>query len=509
MSVFLARSSAAALLLAFSTQNAFADVTADEVWADWKAYMTSTGYEITASESRAGSTLTVSGFKAVMAFPEEDGTFTFSMPELKLTENGDGTVNVLMPKEFPMTFRAAGDGADENISGELLLTHDGAPMVVSGDASRMTYDYASSQMALSLGQITAEGDKLPEDVISFSMSMADVASKTVMTIGGTRRYEQNMTAASLSYDMAFDDPESEDKGAFKGSLQNLSFTGDSTIPDQMDTADFNAMIAAGFGVDGSFAYTGGSGSGSASGDGEDFSFETTSQGGSLAVKMTADGLRYSVLQKQPNISFTATDLPFPVSLSMAETGFNLEIPLAKSDEEQDFAMGVTLRDFAVPDMLWGMADPTGVLPRDPASIVIDLAGKGKILADMFNPEDLEAVEMGEIMPGELNALTIRELLVSAAGARLTGTGDFTFNNEDLASFDGLPAPAGIAKLTLTGANGLIDNLIKMGLLTDQDAMGARMMMGMFGVPGEGADTLNSEIEFTEEGQILANGQRIK
>jgi hypothetical protein len=160
-------------------------------------------------------------------------------------------------------------------------------------------------------------------------------------------------------------------------------------------------------------------------------------------------------------------------------------------------------------MLWGMADPTGVLPRDPASIVIDLAGKGKILADMFNPEDLEAVEMGEIMPGELNALTIRELLVSAAGARLTGTGDFTFNNEDLASFDGLPAPAGIAKLTLTGANGLIDNLIKMGLLTDQDAMGARMMMGMFGVPGEGADTLNSEIEFTEEGQILANGQRIK
>jgi hypothetical protein len=62
---------------------------------------------------------------------------------------------------------------------------------------------------------------------------------------------------------------------------------------------------------------------------------------------------------------------------------------------------------------------------------------------------------------------------------------------------------------LEGANGLIDNLIKMGLVSDSDAMGARMMMGMFGVPGEGEDTLTSEIKVSEDGQILANGQRIK
>ena len=511
MSVSLARGGAAALLLVISSQSAFADLTADEVWADWKAYMTSTGYDVTASESRSGETLTVSGFEATMAFPEEDGEFSLSMPELSLTENGDGTVNVLLPEEFPMRFRAAGDGADEEIEGELLFAHDGAPMVVSGDASNMVYDYATAMMTLSLGQVTAEGDKLPEDLISFALSMKDVAAKTTMSIADTRSYDQNMTAGSLAYNFAFDDPESGDKGAFKGELLNLSFTGDSTIPDQMDTADLAAMMAAGFGFDGAFAYTQGSGSGSGSGDGdgEEFSFETSSQGGELAVKMTGEGLHYSAMQKQPNVSFTTSDLPFPVALSMAETGFNLEMPLAKSDQEQDFALGVTLREFAVPDMLWGMFDPTGVLPHDPASVVIDLAGKGKVLFDMFNPEEAEAVENGEMMPGELNALTIRKLLVSAAGAQLTGTGDFTFDNSDLESFDGMPAPAGVAKLTLTGANGLIDSLIKMGLMTEQDAMGARMMMGMFGVPGDGEDTLNSEIEFTEEGQILANGQRIK
>lgn len=40
-------------------------------------------------------------------------------------------------------------------------------------------------------------------------------------------------------------------------------------------------------------------------------------------------------------------------------------------------------------------------------------------------------------------------------------------------------------------------------------MGARMMMGMLAVPGEAEDTLTSKIEISEDGQIHANGQRIK
>ena len=75
--------------------------------------------------------------------------------------------------------------------------------------------------------------------------------------------------------------------------------------------------------------------------------------------------------------------------------------------------------------------------------------------------------------------------------------------------DGLPAPTGSASLKLVGAKGLMDKLISMGLMSDGDAMGARMMMGMLAVPGEGEDTLDSKLEITDDGQILANGQRIK
>ncbi|MCP4621051.1 MAG: DUF2125 domain-containing protein, partial [Bradyrhizobium sp.] len=113
-----------------------------------------------------------------------------------------------------------------------------------------------------------------------------------------------------------------------------------------------------------------------------------------------------------------------------------------------------------------------------------------------------------MVPGELRGLTLNELLLSVAGAELTGSGDFTFDNTDLESFDGMPAPEGEANLKLVGANNLIDKLVGMGLLSDDDAMGARMMMGMFAVSA-GDDVVTSKIEVNDEGHVLANGQRLK
>jgi len=48
----------------------------------------------------------------------------------------------------------------------------------------------------------------------------------------------------------------------------------------------------------------------------------------------------------------------------------------------------------------------------------------------------------------------------------------------------------------------------MGVLPQEQAMSARMMMGMFAVPA-GDDAMESTLEVTEEGRVLANGQRIR
>lgn len=55
----------------------------------------------------------------------------------------------------------------------------------------------------------------------------------------------------------------------------------------------------------------------------------------------------------------------------------------------------------------------------------------------------------------------------------------------------------------------MDKLVAIGLLPAQQVTGARLMLGLFAVPGATPDTLSSKIEFNEAGQILANGQRIK
>ena len=95
------------------------------------------------------------------------------------------------------------------------------------------------------------------------------------------------------------------------------------------------------------------------------------------------------------------------------------------------------------------------------------------------------------------------------GHAVACNGAFTFDNSDLESFDGVPRPQGELKVEVSGINGVIDKMIEMGFVQEQDAMGARMMLGMFTVPGSEPDTASSVIEVNEQGHVLANGQRIK
>jgi hypothetical protein len=161
------------------------------------------------------------------------------------------------------------------------------------------------------------------------------------------------------------------------------------------------------------------------------------------------------------------------------------------------------------DMIWSLFDPASILPRDPATIAMDISGKARMLFDMMDPEALAEMNSSPTPPAEVHSLNINQLLVSLVGASLSGDGAFTFDNSDLQTFGGVPRPNGSISLKLVGGNGLIDKLIQMGFVSDQDAMGARMMMGMLAVPGDAPDTLNSRIEINEQGHVLANGQRIQ
>lgn len=503
MKAYLMRGSAAALILSCSAQIALADLTAQDVWSDWRDYMTSAGYVMTAEETMSGNVLTVSGLTLTLTLPEDEGTLAVHMDDLVLTENGDGSVSLTMPERMP--FRIETTGGEAEVQAVFNLLQSGASLRISGTPEDMVQDYKAATTTFAYDSMVVDGKPLPPEAMTVSVTLTNSAGSTHMIKGENRSYDQSGSAETLEYTFAFDDPNSEDMGNIKGRLQDLRFEGKSVIPMALNSDDFAQLLRSGFGVDSRVSYGAGNTSVNGKGDGEDFAMTSASQGGAIAVALDAGHVSYDVSQNQTEITVQTAEVPFPISFAMQKIGLALNVPTAKSDEEQPFSLGLTLADFTMPEQLWGIFDPGAVLPRDPATIIVDLVGKARVLTDLMDP----AIAESDAAPGELTALTIKDLQVSAAGASLTGLGDFTFDNSDLESFDGIPAPQGTADLKLVGANALIDRLIQMGMMTDQDAMGARMTMGMLGVPGDDPDTLVSHIEINDQGQILANGQRLK
>lgn len=498
--------SVAALSISMTGSAAFADVSAQAVWDDWKGYMTGFGYTVEGTESASGGALTVTDMAMTLKIPDEDASVAMTLPELSFVENGDGTVSVQLPAVMPLNVVVDGPG-DEDADIALDYVTDGFSMVVSGDANDMLYTYSANEARIELKSLMVEGEAI--DLGTAMMSMADLAGTTAMKVGNLRMSEQKMTSGAVAYMFDFKDPEGDGQFKMNGKFDSMSFEGAGSFPMNMDPDDMAAMLKAGFGFNGGFEYTGGSSSMDFQEYGDTMQASSSSDSGALQVAMDENQLAYAGTANNMKMNMAGAEIPFPVELAMQESAFNLKMPISKSDSAQEFALGITMGDFTMSDMIWGIFDPAGQLPRDPATVALDLTGMAKLNFDIMDPAQMEAVDNGEMMPGELNELKLNGLTVRVAGAELTGNGDFTFDNSDLSTFDGLPAPDGAVNLKLTGGNGLLDKLVAMGLLPEEQAMGARMMMGLFAVPGEGEDSLTSTIEVKPDGQILANGQRLQ
>ncbi len=499
---------ATAIGLALAAGSAQADVTPADVWADWQGYLASSGYEVSGEEDQSGDALTVSNITMSMAIPEEDATISVNMGEMTFTDNGDGTVSIALPASMPMNIMVESPDAEDFSVGMQYDTTD-FEMTASGNPDDLLYNYTASEVAVILNDVTVEGETMDLGTVEFRI--ADVSGTTTMKIGNLRTSEQKMTTGPVNYTVDIAEPEGGDgQVMMKGQFAGMTVAANGAMPLEMDPANLAASIENGFDVDMTMSYSEGS---------TEFKFvdppqttegTTSSDGGEITVALGGNGLTYDLSASNMNLNMAGGDIPLPVEVAFGTAAFNMTMPVAKSEEEQDFAMGLTLGDFTMSDMIWGIFDPAGQLPHDPATIDLDLTGTAKLFFDLFDPEQMEAAETGELgMPGELNTLDINTLTVSAAGAELTGEGAFTFDNSDLETFNGMPAPDGSVDLKLTGANGLLDTLIAMGLVPEEQAMGVRMMMGMFAVPGDGEDTLNSTIEVKSDGQVLANGQRLR
>ena len=482
----------------FAAGTALADLTAAQVWADWQETAASFGQTISVgSEEASGGVLTLRDVSITMDGP--DGGVNGTLAEVVMTEQGDGSVAIAMSPVFPLDFTAASDGETAEFS--VVIDQTGLDLTATGAPGAISYAYTAPLVGVSLDKATVDGEPVEMDL---SLALNGLDGAYLVTAGETRTIDSRLSAASLSLTAEGTDPEgSGDAFLVTMNMADLVSESSGSMSPLMGMTNLSQMIASGLSTRGTTTHGPATFEISGTAEGSAFALEGGYASGAYDVTIGGEGLDYGYTGRGFTLAGQSSDMPLPdLSIAAEELGSRLAMPVAVSEDPQDIGLVLRLVGISVSDQLWSMIDPGGILPRDPAALVVDLSGKANWLIDIFDPAVAEAPM--DSPPGQLHALSVNELLLRLAGAELTGSGAFTMNND--APF---PMPAGTLNLQLTGGNALIDKVVAMGLLPPDQAMGARMMLGLFARPGEGADSLVSEITVQEDGAILANGQRIR
>lgn len=485
---------------------AAADITPVEVWQDLQAYMESVGYTVTGNETGGGDQFTVNDVVMVSTLPQDEGEVRFEIGTVTFTDDG-AAVAVSFPATMPIRFDIETEPGSR-AKGTVAYRHTALDMRVSGSVSAPRYDYTADTLALELTDLAVDGTPVGRDEIRLGLSMADVTGSSLSQIGGTRVIEQTFDAGSLGYEIFMTDVDGgDDKAQIVGSMMDLSMTAGSEMPASPSGQDGVADLIPDMTGDVSFVHRGGTLDVNSTTEGSETQYSARTEGADLNVDVTPSGLGYGVTSRGVTLQLVTPDMPVPLDIEATEAAFDLSGPMRPTETAQPFDLSFALRGFEMAEAVWSLFDPGAALPRDPALLEIDLSGEMRQLIDMFDEEAVAALDE-EDRPTELQSMALDGLTLELAGARLTGTGGFTFDNSDFSTFDGIPAPSGEVTLELSGINALIDTLVTMGLVPQEQAMGVRMMMSMFAQP-IGDDMLSSKIEVKGSGEVLANGQRLR
>ncbi len=489
----------ATLMLSSAAQ---AQVTPENVWQNWQAAGEASGQTLTAaSESRVGDTLTVSNVAVNSTFDE--GTLTGTIPEITFRDAGDGTVAVAMSPEYPLLLDTTGPEG-ERTKVAMTVRQPDLQIVSSGTPAETRYDFTAPSIQVTVDSV-AVNDVAQE--VDLMVDVTTLAGNYLFGAGGSEGISSALTADRATMTMNVVDPQTTATARIAASVSDIAGTSSGIMLGSAQPADMAEALREGFTSEGDFTYgpvtidfDTAEGADTATG-------KYTSGSGNLVFALDRDRMNYGGGVRDATLTVSGSAIPVPeLSAQYAEAAFNLLIPVAQTEEPGDFAFLTRLVDLTISDEAWNLFDPSSVLPRDPATIIIDTTGTARWLVDMLSPT--QPATPSEEAPVELHSLDIANLTVRAVGAEVTGKGAFTFDNTDLTTFQGMPAPTGTMDLTIVGANALIDRLIQLGVLPEDQAMGARMMMGLFARPGEGEDTLTSTLEFKDKG-FYANGQRLQ
>lgn len=504
---FLTRSTA---LISLSLASpVLADVTPEQVWQSWQSVSAGYGQQLKAGNvSRQGDTLVASDIE-VTAEAQQMKT-SGKINEIRFKDLGDGRVEVTMSDTMPFTIERKPDPSEPEDKGQqtaLTINQPGLKVIASGTPEDTSYQLDAPSIALAM--TTREGDKT---LLEFS--------STLQTVTGTYRLSPDSGRSKLEGDVkiastAFtgNAKDDDDSGlTLSGTIADIQATSSSILLPAEAMLNTAQALRDGFSSDSTLRFGASQIQIDATNDAKPTAISASAASGHLTAKMDKETARYSSGANDAQLVIKSAELPLPeVKLTYAEGLFDLALPLLKSDQPQDFSYLTKLIDLELSEDIWGLIDPAKQLPRDPASLVIDLSGKIRLLEDLLSdkPFTERGDDIADLQESELHELHVKQLHAKAIGAELQAQGDFTFDPSDKTTYDGLPVPTGKLEVVLKGVNQVMDKLVAMQLLPEDQAQAARFMLAMFTIKQENEpDTVTSVLEFKDKG-FFANGQRLQ
>ncbi len=475
---------------------AFADVTGPELWLEWQAAAKSDELDLSvSSQSYADGVLTLTGLTLVIDTPENPTTVL--VPEVVFADQSDGTVKVNFPADMTMEMSFDGDAVVR-----FSIAQDGLDWVASGDEDQRKYNYHADETSFSLVEALVDGEVMPANA---KVVATDMTYEYLVTDQGSDMSQVVSEGSLADLDISFEGgAPGEPSISVSYQLRDIKSQTEGPLFAMMDTSDPSAVFTADQPTIGELSHGGGGYVVLVDDPSEPLEISGSSSAGGYEIAIQDGALDYDLHSSDVKFLARTSALPFPVEVSADQVGLSALIPMVAQKTASDLDLGITLAGLTISKGIWNMFDETAVLPRDPATLILQLSGKAQLFTNLFDVDQ----DTSEV-PGDLKALTLDKLQITAAGAELNGSGDFTVDTSATGAIPDAPKLVGVADFGMSGANGLIDNLIKIGLIQPEDALGVRMMMGLFARPGSEADSLVSKVELTETGGLVVNGMQLQ
>ncbi|PHQ98714.1 MAG: hypothetical protein COB39_07840 [Marinosulfonomonas sp.] len=227
----------AALATLIATTPALADITAKEVWDNWQNRLTTLGFEVSFDEAMSAGILTINNLTLTM-IDDDQQTSTITLGPVGYREQGDGSVEVILATDTPVTFKNDGSSFTFN------QTHTGLSYIISGSPDAITHNIQADEISLNLTEMVEKGELFEN--AKLDLILRAVSGTSLLESGGFDKVISDFTIGEFAYDMDMKEPGEQGKVyAWNGSITNLHGNTNIVIPKNLKTGAPTELLDAG------------------------------------------------------------------------------------------------------------------------------------------------------------------------------------------------------------------------------------------------------------------------